>query len=173
MITSLTNTLDFDNDLLKFNAELEECETFLKKVIFRENGLIDSKVDGDITKEQFREKVEPIRKEQLKLNNRISDLNERIKRVEHLKANKLNIVKIAANWKDKGYDKGVIRSLIDGITVFTVDARELENEDICLSTHKLQTVHRVEVDLLGLQLTLYISQRSNNFYFRGEYIPID
>jgi len=173
MITSLTDTLNFDNDLQKFSTELEESETFLKKLIFRENGLIDSKVEGDITKEQFREKVEPIRREQLKLNNRISDLNGRIKRVEHLKANKLNIVKIAENWKEKGNDKSVVRSLIDGITVFPTDARELEEREICLSSHKLQTVHRVEVYISGLMLELFISQRSNNYYFRGEYLPIE
>ena len=189
MITKYANVQDFENDLIKLDSDLSGYKEYLLKEKKKEDTLLDLNIEGNITKEQFINKVTPIRNEISNIEAKIKTIQEQIKRTEELKANKLDISKILLNWGTDGSDKSLLKKIISSVTITKATDEEqidrsAEPEEIPEVTNpipkepfsgvelcnwKNNTNYRLDIVVAGLAYTVYCAQRSNRYYFNGRY----
>ena len=190
MITKYTNVQNFEADLKKLGMDLSGYTEYLAKERKKEDVLIDYSIDGNITKEQFLNKVAPIRQEISNVEAKIKTIGEEIKRTEVLLSNKLNIGKILQNWKAEGADKSILKKIIQSVTIIKATDEELnrsaEPDDVTevtpefselkeplsaveLCSWKNNVNYKLEIIVNGLPFIVYMASRANKYYFDGHY----
>lgn len=191
MITKNINTDTFDNDITKLKTDIKDYTEYLKKEKKKEDSLIDLKIDGDISKEQFKVKVEPVRNEINNLEAKIKTLEADLKRIEELKESKLNIKKILQNWKLNGVDKTALKKIIDKVVIYRATEQELNPNDYSIemteddgtpildlnnnvfenkfSIKKTSVIYKLEIFVYGLSITVFCSSFNDFYLCQGKY----
>lgn len=145
---------NYDSELLTISNELIRLNKDLKKESIKEKKLLDSYLNDLISKELHG-------KESLKIKSNQSDIIQSIEN-ETIKKNELNLMiksnnntdLIKENWRVNGINKELINKVISKIVI-------TRDENVKLSTNKIDRVVKVQVYVNSICGTFWISQRSN------------